>query len=92
MEYILIYAKNRDCFVPQKPSEPYDLSKFCWNIEELSQGETIQIANKTVTIFKDGEWKISKAEEGKIGLLKETWASGSIVKQSGTAAEFWRNT
>lgn len=88
MEYILIYAKNRDCFVPQKPSEPYDLSKFCWNIEELSQGETIQIANKTVTIFKDGEWKISKAEEGKIGLLKETWASGSIVKQSGTAAEF----
>lgn len=24
----------------------------------------------------------------KIGLLKETWASGSIVKQSGTAAEF----
>ena len=54
----------------------------------MTEGETIQIANKTVTIFKAGEWKITKHEEGKLGLLKETWASGSIVKQSGTAAEF----
>ena len=88
MEYVLIYAKNHDIFVPKKPSEPYDLSKFCWHIEEITEGETVKIANKTVTIFKDGEWKISKALEGRIGLLKETWASGSIVKQSGTAAEF----
>lgn len=88
MEYVLIYCKNKTSFVPQKPSEPYDLSKFCWSFEELTEGETIQIANKTVTIFKAGEWKITKHEEGKLGLLKETWASGSIVKQSGTAAEF----
>lgn len=88
MEYILIYAKNRGAFVPQKPSEPYDLSKFCYSFEELTEGETLNIANKTVTIFKQGEWKINKHNKGKIGLLKETWASGSIVKQSGTAAEF----
>lgn len=88
MEYILIYAKNRVSFVPQKPSEPYDLSKFCYSFEELTEGETLNIANKTVTIFKQGEWKINKHNKGEIGLLKETWASGSIVKQSGTAAEF----
>lgn len=88
MEYILIYSKNKEKFEPRKPSEPYDLSKFCYSFEELTQGETLQIANKTVTIFKQGEWKITKHNEGKIGLLKETWASGSIVKQSGTAAEF----
>lgn len=88
MEYVLIYCKDRFSFVPQKPSEPYDLSKFCWSFEELTEGETLQIANKTVTIFKSGEWKITKHDEGKLGLLKETWASGSIVKQSGTAAEF----
>lgn len=88
MEYVLIYCKDKTLFVPQKPSEPYDLSKFCWSIEELSEGETLQIANKTVTIFKAGEWKIKKHDKGEIGLLKETWASGSIVKQSGTAAEF----
>ena len=88
MEYILIYSKNKNLFKPQKPSEPYDLSKFCYSFEELTEGETLQIANKTVTIFKQGEWKITKHDEGKVGLLKETWASGSIVKQSGTAAEF----
>ena len=88
MEYVLIYCKDHFSFVPQKPSEPYDLSKFCWSFEELTEGETLQIANKTVTIFKAGEWKITKHDEGRVGLLKETWASGSIVKHRGTAAEF----
>ena len=88
MEYILIYAKNKNMFKPQKPSEPYDLSKFCFSFDELTEGETIQVGGKTVTIFKQGEWKITKHDEGRVGLLKETWASGSIVKQSGTAAEF----
>lgn len=88
MEYVLIYAKNKKDFKAKKPSEPYDLSKFCYKITELTDGETIEIGNKTITIFKQGEWKIEQEEEGRIGLLKETWASGSIVRQSGTAAEF----
>ena len=88
MEYILIYAKNKKLFKPNKPSEPYDLSKFVYSFTELTKGETIRIGNKTVDIFKAGEWQIEKCEAGRIGLLKETWASGSIVKQSGTAAEF----
>ena len=87
MEYVLIYAKNKNKFKANKPCEPYDLSKFCYKITELTPGEKINIGNKKVTIFKSGEWKIEK-EEGRIGLLKETWASGSIVRQSGTAAEF----
>lgn len=88
MEYVLCYAKNKYMFKPQKPSEPYDLSKFVFSFNELTNGQTIQIANKTVTIFKAGEWTCKQHEQGKIGLLKETWASGSIVKQGGTAAEF----
>lgn len=87
MEYVLIYAKSKPLFKANKPSEEYDLSKFEYKITELTDGKTIKIGNKEVTIFKDGEWKIEK-EEGRIGLLKETWASGSIVRQSGTAAEF----
>ena len=87
MEYVYIYAKNKFLFSANKPSEEYDLSKFQYEITELTEGETIEIGNKKVTIFKDGEWKIEK-KEGRIGLLKETWASGSIVRQSGTAAEF----
>ena len=87
MEFVLIYAKNKYLFKANKPSEEYDLSKFQYKITELSEGKTIKVGNKEVTIFKDGEWKIEK-EVGRIGLLKETWASGSIVRQSGTAAEF----
>lgn len=87
MEFVLIYAKNKYLFKANKPSEEYDLSKFEYKITELTEGKTLKIGNKEVTIFKDGEWKIEK-EEGRIGLLKETWASGSIVRQSGTAAEF----
>ncbi|MCM1135134.1 MAG: hypothetical protein NC400_06105 [Clostridium sp.] len=84
----MIYVKERNVFIPQKPTKPYNLSKFCFSFEELTKGETLKIGNKTVTIFKDGEWKITKHNDGRVGLLKETWASGSIVKQSGTAAEF----
>lgn len=87
MEYVYIYAKNKLNFSANKPSEEYDLSKFQYEITELSKGKKIEIGNKQVTIFREGEWKIEK-KEGKIGLLKETWASGSIVRQSGTAAEF----
>ena len=87
MEYVYIYAKNKLLFSANKPAEEYDLSKFQWEITELAKGEEINIGNKKVTIFKDGEWKIEK-KPGRIGLLKETWASGSIVRQSGTAAEF----
>ena len=87
MEYVYIYAKNKLLFSANKPAEEYDLSKFQWEITELTNGEEIEIGNKKVTIFKDGEWKIEK-KPGRIGLLKETWASGSIVRQSGTAAEF----
>ena len=88
MEYVLIYAKNKIDFKANKPSEPYDLSKFCYKITELTKGKEINVGNKKVTIFKDSEWKIEKDENGGIGFLKETWASGSIVRQSGTAAEF----
>jgi len=88
MEYVLVYSNNSTFFIPGKPSEPYDLSKFIYSFEELTEGKTLNIGNKEVTIFKKGEWCITKHDTGKIGLLKETWASGSIVKQSGTAAEF----
>ncbi|WP_143530078.1 DNA methyltransferase, partial [Rodentibacter trehalosifermentans] len=87
MESLFIYAKNKYNFHANKPCEEYDLSKFKWEIRELSEGNKIEIGGKKVTIFKDGEWEIKSSDFG-IGKLKETWASGSIVRQSGTAAEF----
>jgi len=87
MEYVYIYAKSKNLFKANKPFEQYDLSKFKYKIKELSEGITMSIAGKEVTIFKEGEWDIIE-EEGNIDGLKETWASGSIVRQGGTAAEF----
>ncbi len=88
MEYVLIYAKNKINFNANKPNEEYNLSKFQWEIKELSKGIVKTIGKKKVTIFKEGEWSIQKHEQGSTSLLKETWASGSIVRQSGTAAQF----
>ncbi len=88
MEYVLIYCKDSNEFVPNKPHEPYDLSKFIFSIEEIGKGEEIFIGNKKVTVFKDKEWKIKKHSQARLGLLKETWASGSLINQSGSASEF----
>lgn len=87
MEYVYIYTKSKFLFKANKPSEDYDLSKFKYKIKELTNGHTIRIADRDVTIFKSGEWDIAE-EDGSINGLKETWASGSIVRQGGTAAEF----
>lgn len=80
MEYVLIYAKNRFEFKANKPYDEYDVNKFIYSFEELTAGETIEMGGKKVTIFKSGEWKINKAKEGNKNLLKETWASGSVLK------------
>lgn len=87
MEYVYIYTKSKFLFKANKPSEDYDLSKFKYKIKELTNGHTIRISDRDVTIFKSGEWDIAE-EDGSINGLKETWASGSIVRQGGTAAEF----
>ena len=87
MEYVYIYTKSKFLFKANKPFEDYDLSKFKYKIKELTNGHTVRIADRDVTIFKSGEWDIAE-EDGNINGLKETWASGSIVRQGGTAAEF----
>ena len=59
MEYVYIYAKDKTNFYANKPFEEYDLSKFQYKITELEKGNKIKIGNKDVTIFKDGQWKMS---------------------------------
>ncbi len=87
MECIHIYAKDNKIFKPNKIKEEYSLEKFCYRITELSQGKEENIAGKKVEILKEGSYKIEKIEPGIDG-LKETWATGSLIRQGGTAAEF----
>ena len=88
MEYVLIYAKNKNFFCPQKPTIDYDLSKFCYEIKELGEGKELVLGNKKVKIFHPGEYSIIKNSKEGIEQLKATWASGSILKGN-TSGKFF---
>lgn len=85
VEHIFVYSKGG--FHPNKNEMPYSYDAFCWEIEELGKGKEEVIGNKTVIIFKPGEYKITKVKPYEKA-LKATWATGSLVKQGGSAAEF----
>ena len=88
MEYIYIYAKNKFNFSANQPYEQYSLDKFLYSIKELTSGEEISLGGKNVKIFRKGEWEIEKHDRGSIFLLKETWASGSVLKGN-TSGKFF---
>lgn len=87
METVHVYANNYETFSINKIKEDYAIDKFCWKITELEEPETIEVGGKTVDIFKDGQYKIEQVEPNFNG-LKETWATGSLIRMGGTAAEF----
>lgn len=80
MEYSLIYAKNKYLFSPNKPHDDYDLSKFCFTIEEKWTGKEVMMWSKKVTIFQKWDYKITNMKEWNIDYLKATWASWSVLK------------
>lgn len=78
MEYVLVYAKNRQLYKPNLPYENYSYDKFIYEIIEKKPGEKFKSGNDVVEVFKKGEWEIVKHDIGNEKLLKETWISGSI--------------
>lgn len=88
MEYVLAYAKNKTLFVPNKPYDEYDVSKFKWEINELTAGQEIELGGKKVHIFKKGEYKIKEQNVPTLKGLKETWASGSLL-HGNTSGKFF---
>lgn len=87
VETIHVYSKNHSNFSINKIKQEYSIQKFCWKITETGEHETIEVGGKTVDIFKDGSYTIEQVEAG-YDCLKETWATGSLIRQGGTAAEF----
>ena len=78
IEYIFLYSKDARKFSPKRKTEEYTDEKFIYQINELTEGETFFVGNQEVTVFRDGEWNITKLDEGSIHGLKETWISGTI--------------
>ena len=87
METVHVYSRHHQSFRIHKIKEQYSLEKFCWEIRELAEPQTIEAGGKTVDIFPEGTYEIVKVEPHIDG-LKETWATGSLIRQGGTAAEF----
>lgn len=87
IEYTLIYAKNKSQFIPNKPKEKYDISKFCLDIKELRKPDKIENINgKTVEIFLPNSYaitKVSNEESKSFNYFKETWVTGSIYSGTG---------
>lgn len=87
MEAAHVYSKKHNIFRPNKLKEEYSLNKFKYKITELSKGKEILVNGKKVEVFTDGQYEITEIV-GNIDGLKETWATGSLIRQGGTAAEF----
>jgi len=85
IEHIFVYS-NRN-FKPNKDKVPYKNDSFCYEITELSCGRSEIIGGREVIIFKPNEYQIKKVPPHN-GALKATWATGSLVNQGGSAAEF----
>ena len=85
IERVLIYKKRE--FHAVKDSKDYPIEKFCYQINEKSEGRKEQIGNRNVTIFEKDEYEIIKVEPHIDG-LKETWASGSVLKGNASGKYF----
>ena len=90
IEQVLVYAKNKHSFKPNKPKEIYNINKFCFSIIEKSKGQETEMGGKKVIIFKPKEYEVREEKQGNINLLKATWASGSILKGN-TSGKFFNN-
>ncbi|MBX7459360.1 site-specific DNA-methyltransferase [Qipengyuania sp. 1NDH17] len=88
IEQVLVYTKAD--FSPKKESEEYKIEKFCWHIDELEEGHVTSIGGRDVEIFKPGQYKITKVPPS-TSALKETWATGSVLKVNASGKYFGKN-
>ena len=85
IEQIHIYHKKD--FKPIKPTEEYSIEKFVWEIVEINSGQHLELGSKPAVLFKPGEYEIIKKEASLAG-LKETWATGTVLKNNASGKFF----
>ncbi len=77
IEQILCYKKNTN-FIPNKDKENYSIENFVWKIDTKTPIKTIELKGRIVEIFTEQNYQITK-ELPNENLLKETWASGTVL-------------
>ena len=87
IEQCFIYAKDSKLAKANKDIEEYKTEKFEWQIIEKGPGELLELKGKKVELFRPGLYEIKKITPDLKG-LKETWATGSLIKQKASSGEF----
>ncbi|WP_100979692.1 site-specific DNA-methyltransferase [Helicobacter pylori] len=77
IEQIFCYKKNTN-FIPNKDKENYSIENFVWKIDTKTPIKTIELKGRIVEIFTEQNYQITK-ELPNENLLKETWASGTVL-------------
>jgi adenine-specific DNA-methyltransferase len=88
IERVFFYAKDKYAFKPVKDTTEYPLEKFQWKITEKTEGTSFTAGGKQCVMFKSEEYTIEKGAATLEG-LKETWATGSLLRQKGSSGEFF---
>lgn len=70
MEYVLVYAKNRDKVKINKISIENDIEEYVYQIKEKSKGKPINISGKSLTVFMPNEYEIIKTRSERKNLKK----------------------
>lgn len=87
IEQCFVYAKDRFKAKPNKGVEEYKVEKFEWEIMETAEGQVLELGGKKVEVFHTNEYEIKKVKPS-LTALKETWATGSLIKQKKSSGEF----
>lgn len=85
IEQVLVYQKSNHS--PIKQTEDYLLDGFKWKITETTKGRVEVIGGREVEIFTIGQYIIEETTSS-IDCLKETWATGSVLKVNASGKYF----
>lgn len=89
IEQVLIYRRS----IMSQPfirPQSYDYEKFVYSVEELSNGDAMELGGKKVIKFMKGEYRIIEHKQGFKNGLKEVWATGTILNGN-SSGRFFRD-
>ena len=89
VETILVYSKSKKNLQLVQPTEDYSYEKFIWEIVETGQSQVIELGGKKIEIFDQNSYEVVKKPYDK-SLLKEIWATGSIL-DGNSSGRFFRD-
>lgn len=89
IEQVLVYKKS-DLAKPYQEEINYSYDKFVYSIEEIGKGEKISLGGKDVVVFQPNEYKIVEHKTSSKDLLKEIWATGTILNGN-SSGRFFRD-